>query len=104
MFTTAVSGAIADPLVQALIANAGMPEAQAQATADAILPLIAGAYTAGGDAFINTPLFENGPTLTQLVGALPFHATTPTIGTPDNGVTHLTAGYRTFDERTFFYQ
>ncbi len=98
---TAVSGAIAEPLVQALISQAGLPEAQAQATADALLPLIGGAYTAGGDAFINTPLFPDGPTLTQLIGALPFHATVPTIGTPDNGVTHLTAGYRTFDERTF---
>ncbi len=99
---TAVSGAIAEPLVQALIAQAGMPEAQAQATADALLPLIGGAYNAGGDAFINTPLFEAGPTLSQLIAALPFHATVPTIGTPDNGVTHLTAGYRTFDERTFY--
>ena len=99
---TAVSGAIAEPLVQALIANAGMPEAQARATADALLPVIAGAYTQGGSAFIGTPLFEGGPNLEQLIAALPFHATVPTIGTPDNGVTHLTAGYRTFDERTFY--
>jgi len=79
-----------------------MPEAQAQATADALLPLIGGAYSQGGAAFIGTPLFDGGPTLEQLIGALPFHATVPTIGTPDNGVTHLTAGYRTFDKRTFY--
>ncbi len=97
-----VANAAAGPLLDALIA-AGLDGATAQATVDQLLPSIAGAYNGGGDAFINTPLPEaGGATLTQIVGALPFHATVQTNESPNNGVTHLGAGYRTFDGRNFF--
>ena len=36
-----------------------------------------------------------------MVDALPFHATSPTDQVPNNGVNHLAAGYRTFDERSW---
>ncbi len=74
---------------------------------EALLPVvmgaIQGAYTQGGDAFINTPSAAfGGASLTQVFDALPFHATVPTDQVPNNGVTHLAAGYRTFDERSFW--
>lgn len=54
-------------------------------TADALLPAIQGAYAAGGDGF------QGGiaPLLT-IIG------TTPTEQVPDDGITHIAAGYRTF--------
>ena len=61
-----------------------------------------GGYTQGGDGALNTPNPAfGGISLGQLLDALPFHATTQTQNSPVNGVTHLAAGYRTFDERTF---
>ena len=57
-------------------------------TADALTAAIGGAYTGGGAAFAGqiAPLIAGG-----------ILATTPTDQVPDNGVTHLAAGYRTFD-------
>ena len=57
-------------------------------TADLLLGAIGGAYTAGGDAFAAgiAPLIAGG-----------ILATTPTDQVPNNGVTHLAAGYRTFE-------
>ena len=55
-------------------------------TADALLPAIQGAYTAGGDAFAA----GIAPLLT-IIG------TTPTNAVPDFGGTHIALGYRTFE-------
>jgi len=82
----AVASDVGARLEDALIA-AGVPDAAA--TAAQLLPLIQGAYTAGGAGFAGS------------IGALPYHATIPTEQSPDNGVTHIAAGYRTFDKRTF---
>ena len=70
----------------AILTGAGDPNAAA--TAGALTQVIAGAYQAGGDGFAQTiaPLVE---------GAI--LATTPTNRMPNNGVTHLAAGYRTFE-------
>ncbi len=98
----AVSGA-AGPQLEAAFLAAGLPQGQVDAILAGILPVIGGAYTQGGDAFLNTPNPAfGGITFLQLLGALPFHATVPTDQSPANGVNHLAAGYRTFDERTFF--
>ena len=60
-------------------------------TADLLLPAIQGAYTAGGDGFQGA------------VGALfPIIGTTPTTAVPDNGVTHVALGYRTFEEYSYW--
>lgn len=79
-----VGGRLEDALV-----GAGLTPEEAAATAVQLLPLIEGAYTAGGAGFADG------------IGALPYHATIPTEQSPNNGVTHIAAGYRTFDERTF---
>lgn len=84
----AVANDVGARLEGALI-DAGLPADQAAATAAQLLPLIQGAYTEGGDGFA------------AAIEPLPFHATTPTEQSPDNGVTHVAAGYRTFDKRTF---
>lgn len=97
----AVSMAAEQPLLDALL-NAGLPQEQAAATVESLLPQIQGAYEAGGDAFMNTPDPATNLTTAQIVGALPFHATVQTENSPVNGVTHLAAGYRTFDERDYF--
>jgi len=97
--STAVSGAVVDPLTNALL-NAGIPADQVEGIVAGVIPVIQGAYDAGGDAFINTPLSPDGPTLTEFFEDVPA-ATIPTEQVPDNGVTHLAAGYRTFDKRTF---
>lgn len=84
----AVTAQIEAPFIQALL-DQGFTEEQATGTWLAFQPAIAGAYAAGGGSFASS------------IDALPFHATTPTDQVPDNGVTHLAAGYRTFDERSF---
>ncbi len=63
-----------------------------QATLEAIVGQVAGAvgagYTAGGEGFLaNIAPLNDGFVL----------ATTPTLNVPTNGVTHLAAGYRTFE-------
>lgn len=77
------------PMIASLMANAGMDQATAEATFAALSPLIGGAYVQGGQGFADN------------IDGLPFHATTPTDQVPDNGVTHLAAGYRTFDKRSY---
>ena len=57
-------------------------------TADALTAAVQGAYAAGGDAF--------AANIAPLVAGAVV-ATTPTDRVPDNGVTHLAAGYRTFE-------
>ncbi|MGB0929784.1 MAG: TonB-dependent receptor domain-containing protein [Chitinophagales bacterium] len=98
---TSVSSAIATPLIDALV-GAGLPQAQAEGTAAQLLPLIAEAYTGAGDLAINTPdeAFGNA-SLAQVFAALPFHATVQTEQVPQDGITHLAAGYRIFDKRDF---
>ncbi len=62
-------------------------------TADALSAAIGGAYTAGGDGFAANvaPLIANN-----------IFATTPADQVPQNGVTHYTAGYRTFDAYSYW--
>ena len=55
-------------------------------TADALMPAINGAFVQGGDAFG-----------TGVAPLLPIFASTPTDNVPNNGVTHVAAGYRTFE-------
>lgn len=87
--------------VQAL-QGTGLDAATANAIAAQFAPTINGAYAAGGDQVLNTPSDAfGGATLTQVLQALPFHATIQTDQVPNNGVTHLAAGYRTFNERSF---
>lgn len=97
----AVSGA-AGPQLEAAFLGVGVPQAQVDAILAGLLPVIGGAYGQAGDAFLNTPSPSfGGLSFSQLLGALPFHATVPTDQVPANGVNHLAAGYRTFDKRTF---
>ena len=87
---------------QALI-TAGQHADVAAGTAAALGAAINGAYTAGGDLVLNTPSAAfGGASLAQVFAALPFHATTQTNQPPNNGVTHLAAGYRTFSPRSFW--
>ncbi len=83
------------------LATAGLPQAQIDAIVAGTTPLVAGGYTAGGDAFLNTVDPSTGLSLNQVLGLLPFHATTPTNEVPGAGGTHLAAGYRTFTERSY---
>lgn len=97
----AVSASAIAPIEAALV-GAGIPAAQAAGIAEGLAPVIAGAYTAGGDGAINTPSDAfGGASLAQVFAALPFHATVQTDQMPDNGITHLAAGYRTFDKRDY---
>ena len=57
-------------------------------TADLLTSAVQGAYAGGGDAFA-------GNIAPLIAGAV--LATTPTDRVPTNGVTHLAAGYRTFE-------
>jgi len=86
----AAVSAAAGPTFIALLAGSGIPQEQAEAIWGVLGPQIEGGYTLGGQGFA------------AVIGGLPFHATTPTDQVPDNGVTHLAAGYRTFDERSWF--
>lgn len=92
----------ASPQLEAAFLAAGLDQPTVDAVLAGLLPVIGGAYVQAGDAFLNTPNPAfGGLTFSQLVGALPFHATVPTDQVPSNGVNHLAAGYRTFDKRTF---
>ena len=62
-------------------------------TADALTAAIGGAYTQGGDGF--------AAGVAPLIGGNIF-ATTPADQVPANGVTHYTAGYRTFDAYNYW--
>ena len=98
----AAVAAAARPQLEAALLAQMIPQPNVDAILGGLMPVIAGAYTQGGDAFLNTPSAAfGGLSFSQLLGALPFHATVPTDQVPDNGVNHLAAGYRTFDERTF---
>ncbi len=88
-FGKAVANASAAPLTEALIA-AGQPEAAAEEIVASLLPSIEGAYADGG-AIVAEGLAQ-----------LPFHATIPTDQVPNTGATHISAGYRTFDQRDYF--
>lgn len=92
------------PAFIAALQASGMDAATANAIAAQVSPLIDGAYMQGGDAALNTasPAF-GGATLSQVLQALPFHATVETEQVPQSdGITHLAAGYRTFDARTYY--
>lgn len=90
-------------LVQALQAS-GIDAATAQGIAATLAPVVNGAYAAGGNQVLNTPSAAfGGATLTQVLQALPFHATIQTEQVPQtDGITHLAAGYRTFNERSYY--
>lgn len=89
--------------IEAGLIAAGVPDATAAAIVAGLTPVIQGAYTQAGDAFLNTPSEAfGGLSFSQLLGALPFHATTSTQEVPTTGGNHLAAGYRTFDERSFW--
>ncbi|MEM6318541.1 MAG: TonB-dependent receptor [Bacteroidota bacterium] len=60
-------------------------------TADALLPAIQGAYTAGGDIFQGS-----------VGGLFPIIGTTPTNAVPNNGITHVALGYRTFEAYSYW--
>ncbi|MDW3195086.1 MAG: TonB-dependent receptor [Cytophagales bacterium] len=92
------------PALIAALQAAGLDEATATATAASLGPVINGAYTDAGNAALNTPSAAfGGLTLAQLMAALPFHATVETEQVPQgDGITHLAAGYRTFDSRTYY--
>ncbi len=79
----------AEPAFRAIMAGAGLAQADIDAAIAGLAPQFIGAYTAGGQGFADA------------LGAFPFHAFTPTDQVPDNGVNHLSAGYRTFDERSY---
>lgn len=61
----------------------------AQAIWASIAPSVNGAFQQGGDGF------------EAAIAPLPFHAVNSTDQVPATGGTHLAAGYRTFDERSF---
>lgn len=99
---TAVQNAVQGQ-IEASLLGLGLDAATAAATAAGLGSAINGAYTAGGAQALNTPSAAfGGLSLTQLLNALPFHATSPTDQVPQDGVTHLAAGYRTFDPRTYW--
>ncbi|MFK7774298.1 MAG: TonB-dependent receptor [Saprospiraceae bacterium] len=85
----AIGAQIEAPMIAALMANAGMDQATAEATYAAIAPTIIGAYIAGGNGFAGA------------IGAASAHAASPTDQIPANGSNYIAAGYRTFDERTY---
>ena len=91
-----LAGQVASPGLRQHIVNiflaGGASDAVAQGTADQLLPAIAGAYTAGGDAFAAGigPLSAGG-----------ILATTPADGVPQDGLTHISAGYRTFESFSY---
>lgn len=90
-----LAGAVAAqavPQIEAALRGAGLSEEEIAATIPVVEGGIVAAYTAGGQGFVDLA----GSALGTLA------ATTSTQEVPDNGVTHLAAGYRTFDERTFW--
>lgn len=78
---------IVQPQIEAALIAGGMDAATAAATAAALGAVINGAYQQGGASV--------AAGLTPLMNLI---ATTPTDQMPNNGVTHMAAGYRTFDE------
>ncbi len=85
----AVANQIRNQFIAGLV-GLGLPQAVAEGTFAQLAPQLIGAYAQGGAA------------VAASLGGLPFHATTPTDQVPANGVTHLAAGYRTFDPRTYW--
>ena len=75
------------PDIEAALVGGGMDPATAAATAAALAGAVNGAYQAAGNGFIG-----------QAGALFPVWATSETDGSPDNGITHIAAGYRTFDE------
>ena len=102
---SSVLAAVTQPIINSIVAsdNGVDDPAVAGAIVAGIAPFIQGGFVAGGDAAINTasPAF-GGLSLAQVFAALPFHATISTDQVPANGVTHIAAGYRTFDERDYY--
>jgi len=89
---TDLGNAVATPQLREFIFNTlgGDANPAAGPTADALLPVINGAFVAGGDGF------------TAQAGALfPIIGATPTDNVPQNGVTHVAAGYRTFEAYSY---
>ena len=80
-----LGAAVADEDLRSFISGLFGGGALGDGTAAVLLPAIQGAYTAGGDGFQGaiTPLLT-------IIG------TTSTEQVPNNGVTHIAAGYRTF--------
>ena len=75
------------------ILEAGNPGSPANLpTAQGLVAAIAGAYTGGGDAFATNiaPLIAGG-----------ILAATPTDQMPQDGITHVAAGYRTFEAYSY---
>ncbi len=90
-FGADLGAAVATPELREFIFNdvlGGANNPAAGPTADALTAAIGGAFTQGGDGF--------AAGVAPLIGGAIF-ATTPTDNVPDNGITHLAAGYRTFD-------
>ncbi len=89
-----LAGQVASPGLRDFMFNlfGGAASPAAGPTADALLAAIAGAYTAGGDGFAGAI----GP-----LSAGNILATVPADGVPQNGVTHLSAGYRTFEDFSY---
>ncbi len=93
----------AQPQIEQALLGLGLDAATASATAAGLGAAINGAYTSNSNAAVNAPSAAfGGLSLAQLIGALPFHATTPTDQVPQNGVTHLSAGYRTFESFNYW--
>lgn len=55
-------------------------------TADGLIPIINDAFAAGGEGYAGA-----------IVDLYPIIGATPTDNVPDNGITHIAAGYRTFE-------
>lgn len=84
--------------LEAALLNAGLPAEQVAGILAQSMPLIAGAYAQGGAglaASLDTDIrADNG------LGRTPV-ATVQTDQVPDDGLIHIAAGYRTFDERSY---
>lgn len=78
---------IVQPQFEAILIGGGMDPATAAATAAGLAAAVNGAYNQGGAGFEGA--------IAPLMGTI---AITSTDQMPDNGTTHLAAGYRTFDE------
>ena len=88
---SAVAGTLQPQLLNTLIAL-GVDPVTAGAQATAFAGLLGQAYSDAGAAFASQiATFLPG-------GAFPFIATTPTDNVPQDGATHIAAGYRGFDE------
>jgi len=93
---SSVGASVVPLLTASLTPFIGTPNIPDQATLEAIVGqvagLIGGGYAAGGAGFLeNIAPLNAGSVL----------ATTPTNNVPTNGVTHLAAGYRTFEKYSY---